>query len=59
MQLLRRLATRVTARAVVHRDEAVHAAIDRFLRPFPFGDVVIHHAADGVHAIADPVGFSE
>ena len=36
----------VSAGHVVDGDQAVDAALDRLLRPLPFGDVVVDDAAD-------------
>src|SRR5690606_16941691 len=44
-QRLGREPPRVAAGELVHRDEAIDAAVDALLRPLPLGDVVVHDAA--------------
>ena len=49
----------VSAGHVVDRDQAVHAALDRLLRPLPFGDVVVDDAANLRGPVDDPAGVPE
>ena len=58
-QLLRRLRPRVSAGAIVHRDEAVHAGVGAFPRPLRFGDVVVHEPAYLLDALHHPAGIAE
>ena len=45
----------VPTRLAVHRHQSVHATITPLLCPLQLGNVVVHHATHGMHAVAHPL----